>query len=300
MAGGARRAADVNALPAALAPAVDAALRAALGAGWQAVAAEPIGGGSIAQAYRLETARGALFLKTGAASHPFDAEAQALEEIAATHTLRVPAPLAHGNDGTRGFLALEWIELRERGDWSAAGAALAALHAHAGDAYGWRRDNTIGALPQFNAPASDWATFFRERRLRPQFRLARERGLRSLAALEEAACRASDALLATEAPAASLLHGDLWRGNFAFDAQGAAVLFDPATYYGDAETDLAMAQLFGGFPAAFFAAYDAARPPRPGRAQRLGLYQLYHVLNHANLFGGSYVAQAQALIAALG
>lgn len=286
-------------LEAALVQAVESAVRAALGNAWSVRAAERIGGGSIAESWRLETDAQPLFLKTGAATHPFDAEAQALEEIAATRTVRVPRPIACGAAGALGFLVLEWIDLRDDGDWAAAGAALAALHGAARDTYGWRRDNTIGATPQFNAPAADWAMFYRERRLRPQFRFARERGLHALAALEEAACRASDALLAGEAPPASLLHGDLWRGNLAFDAAGRAVVFDPATYCGDAETDPAMARLFGGFSASFFAAYDAARTPRPGRGERLKLYQLYHVLNHANLFGGGYVAQARSLIGVL-
>ncbi len=289
----------MSALDRALAQAVDAAVRDALGAAWQPRSAERIGGGSIAEAWRLDSEAGPLFLKVGAVEHPFDAEAQALEEIDATRTVRVPRPVAHGVAGARGFLVLEWVDLHDDGDWNAAGAALAALHAVTRDTYGWHRDNTIGATPQFNAPAQDWATFWRERRLRPQFRFARERGLPALATLEETACRACDALLADEAPPASLLHGDLWRGNAAFDGAGRLVLFDPSTYYGDAETDLAMARLFGGFPATFFAAYDAARPPRPRRAARVALYQLYHVLNHANLFGGGYVAQARALIAAL-
>lgn len=286
-------------LEATLAQVVESAVRAALGNAWHLRAARRIGGGSIAESWRLETDARPLFLKTGAATHPFDAEAQALEEVAATHTVRVPRPIACGVAGALGFLVLEWIDLHDDGDWAAAGAALAALHGATRDTYGWHRDNTIGATPQFNAPAKDWATFYRERRLRPQFRCARERGLRALAALEEAACRACDALLAGEAPPASLLHGDLWRGNLGFDAAGRVVVFDPATYCGDAETDLAMARLFGGFSASFFAAYDAARPPRPGRGERLKLYQLYHVLNHANLFGGGYVTQARSLIGAL-
>lgn len=289
----------MNRLDPSLARAVESAVREALGSAWRLRAADRIGGGSIADAWRLDTAGGPLFLKAGAAAHPFDAEAQALEEIAAAHAVRVPRPIASGVAATQGFLVLEWIDLHDSGDWTAAGAAVAALHGATHEAYGWHRDNTIGATPQFNARTTDWATFYRERRLRPQFRFARERGLHALAALEDAACRASDALLAGEAPPASLLHGDLWRGNLAFDAAGRAVLFDPATYHGDAETDLAMARLFGGFPASFFAAYDAARAPRPGRSERLTLYQLYHVLNHANLFGGGYIAQARSLIDAL-
>lgn len=281
----------------ALTAAVDQALRAA-GAGALREVRE-LGGGSFGATLRVEAGAERFFLKLGAATHPFDAEAQALEAIAATRTLRVPRPVAHGVAGAQGFLLLEWIELVDRGDWAAAGERLAELHAVEATEFGWPRDNTIGASPQFNARCGGWVDFWRERRLRPQFALARANGLRALAAQEARACVASDRLLADHAPAPALLHGDLWRGNFAFDSRGQPVVFDPASYYGDPETDPAMAQLFGGFPPAFYAAYDAARPPCAGRPRRLPLYQLYHVLNHANLFGGGYVAQACALIDAL-
>jgi len=255
-----------------------------------------VGGGDIAAAYRVEAATQRAFLKIGAAAHPFEAEALALAEIAATRTLRAPRVLAHGVAEGAGYLLLEWIELADDGDWTAAGRRLAAMHACVQARHGWQRENTIGASPQFNARCADWVAFFREQRLRPQFALARARGLAQLAALEEKACRASDALLAGHAPPPGLLHGDLWRGNVAFDRDGAPVIFDPATYYGDAETDLAMTRLFGGFPEPFYRAYAAARPPAAGAAARLPLYQLYHLLNHANLFGGGYVGQAMALI----
>ena len=254
-----------------------------------------IGGGSAA-AYRVESDAQLAFLKVGPAAHPFEAEAQALEEIAATATLRVPSVLACGVEGRAGYLLLEWIDFAESGDWAAAGRQLARLHACTRPNFGWPRENTIGVSPQFNTPSSNWAAFYRERRLRPQFALAADGGLQRLADLEAKACAASDALLDAHAPEAGLLHGDLWRGNLAFDAHGQPVVFDPATYYGDAETDLAMSRLFGGFPQSFYRAYADVRPPQPGAGARLPLYQLYHVLNHANLFGGGYIAQAIALI----
>jgi fructosamine-3-kinase len=286
----------MNPLP----PTVVAALRAADGHALRIEAAQRIGGGSIAAAYRLHSSDGPFFLKLGAADHPFDAEADALRAIAATGTLRVPRPLAHGTaaDG-HAFLLLEWIELRDHGDEAAAGAALAQLHAHVAPRHGWHRDNAIGASPQFNGWLADWSVFWRERRLRPQFELARRNGLHTLAALEQRACAASDALLARHAPAPSLLHGDLWRGNLGFDATGSPVVFDPACYHGDAEAELAMTRLFGGFGAGFQAAYQALRPSPPGWRERDRLYRLYHLLNHANLFGGGYVAQATALIESL-
>jgi fructosamine-3-kinase len=258
-----------------------------------------VGGGDIAAAYRVEGAAQRAFLKIGSPSHPFDAEALALAEIAATQTLRAPRVLAHGSAEGAGYLLLEWIDLAASGDWAAAGRQLAAMHGCVRARHGWPRQNTIGASPQSNAPSADWAEFYRERRLRPQFALARASRLAQLTALEARACRAADALLAGHAPPPSLLHGDLWRGNLAFDGAGAPVVFDPATYYGDAETDLAMTRLFGGFPPSFYRAYAEVRPPAAGAEARLPLYQLYHVLNHANLFGGGYVAQAAALIESL-
>jgi fructosamine-3-kinase len=259
-----------------------------------------LGGGSFGATFCIDAGTARFFLKLGAAAHPFDAEAQALNEIAATGTLRVPLPVAHGVAQAGGFLLLEWIDLAPEGDWAAAGRLLAAMHAAALSDYGWPCDNTIGATRQSNAPCMTWAEFWRERRLRPQFRLAHDNGLDSLAMLETRACAASDALLVEHAPPASLLHGDLWRGNLAFASCGRPVVFDPSIYHGDAETDLAMTRLFGGFPPAFYAAYDAVRPRRAGAAARTRLYQLYHVLNHANLFGGGYIAQACALVEALG
>jgi fructosamine-3-kinase len=260
---------------------------------------QAVGGGDIAASYRVDAGAQRAFLKIGEAAYPFDAEAAALAEIAATRTLRAPQVLAHGVAEGAGYLLLEWIDLADDGDWDAAGRQLAAMHACLQASHGWHRDNTIGASPQFNARSADWGQFYRERRLRPQFALARARRLAPLAALEERACRTCDALLAGHAPPPSLLHGDLWRGNLAFDRDGGPVIFDPATYHGDAETDLAMTRLFGGFPGRFYRAYDAVRPPAAGAARRAPLYQLYHLLNHANLFGGGYVAQAQALIASL-
>lgn len=259
-----------------------------------------VGGGDIASAFVVDSGVTRAFLKIGAPTHPFEAEALALEEIAATATLRAPRVLAHGVCGASGYLLLEWIDLAHEGDWAEAGRRLAQLHDFTRPRYGWPRENTIGASRQANAPCANWAEFYRERRLRPQFALAAAGGLHGLAARESEACAASDALLAEHAPPASLLHGDLWRGNLAFDKRGLPVVFDPATYYGDAETDLAMSRLFGGFAEGFYRSYASERQPRRGADERLPLYQLYHVLNHANLFGGGYVAQAMALIGRLG
>jgi fructosamine-3-kinase len=199
------------------------------------------------------------------------------------------------------FLALEWIERGAGGAGTERrlGEGLAALHRVTGVTaarFGFAHDNFIGRTPQVNGWDSDWARFFGERRLRPQLQLAaanrlgqrlQEAGERVLAALP--------GLLAGHEPAACLLHGDLWGGNWFADEMGQPVVFDPAVYYGDAEADLAMSRLFGGFGSEFYRAYAAAAPLTAGAERRAELYNLYHVLNHANLFGGGYVRQALAM-----
>jgi fructosamine-3-kinase len=188
---------------------------------------------------------------------------------------------------------MEHLPLGGRADWPAMGRMLATLHRHTGERFGWERDNWIGLAPQKNGWSDDWIGFFRDCRLAPQLaRAALEREAQPLIAVLPSFF---DGYL----PQPSLLHGDLWSGNAGFLRDGSPVIFDPAVYYGDREADLAMTELFGGFPPAFYAAYREAWPLDSGYEQRRDLYNLYHVLNHANLFGGGYVAQARRLIAAL-
>jgi fructosamine-3-kinase len=241
-----------------------------------------------------------------------DAEAEGLEALAATRTVSVPRILERGTREGVPVLVLERLE--NAGPAAAAageaafGAALARLHRVTAPAFGWARDNFIGASLQRNGWHDDWATFFRERRLRVQLELAAS----SASALEPGAAREAlleqgaalleqvEVLLAGHRPAPSLLHGDLWVGNWLVDRRrGQAFTFDPAVYHGDREADLAMTELFGGFGAAFRAAYLQAWPLSPGFATRRDLYNLYHLLNHANLFGGGYVAQSLAVIGRL-
>jgi len=226
----------------------------------------------------------------------FEAELQGLLELSAARCLAVPRPLFCGAVGEHAYLVMEYLELVGRGDSAALGAGLAAMHAVRSTRFGWKMDNTIGLTPQVNTPADDWVAFWRERRLAFQFRLAADRG--HAASLR----RSGDRLLARMhhlfdgySPAPSLLHGDLWCGNYGFLPGGEPVVYDPAVYFGDRETDLAMTELFGGFDPDFHAAYRAAWAPDPGYATRKHLYQLYHVLNHLNLFGPAYLAQAEAL-----
>lgn len=264
--------------------------------------ARAIGGGSINECYRVADRAGRLlFLKVNHAdcAAMFAAEAEGLRELRAAAAVRVPQPLAHGVAGATAWLALEYLEL-EPGSGAAAallGERLAAQHGHIAERFGWRRDNTIGTTPQHNAWCDDWTGFWRERRLRPQLDLAARAGFGSrLAERGERLCAALPRLFAGHEPEPSLLHGDLWGGNWAMTRAGEAVIFDPAVYYGDREADLAMTELFGGFPREFRAAYEAVWPLAPGYSRRRDIYNLYHVLNHLNLFGGAYLGQALTLM----
>jgi fructosamine-3-kinase len=261
---------------------------------------QPLSGGDISSAWRLETHGGAVFLKTGPASSydMFSAEAEGLAELAAPRVIRVPEVITAGVDDDTAFLALEWLHFDRptRDTEHELGEQLAELHRTTRDHYGWHRDNTIGLTPQHNELSDGWVDFVREHRLGFQLQLAARNGF-SGRLQEQGAVLLKRLPIYFDGytPAASLLHGDLWGGNWAC-CDGEPVIFDPAVYFGDAESDLAMTRLFGGFGAAFYEAYDAARPPAPGHRERRDLYQLYHVLNHLNLFGSAYLGRAQDLI----
>lgn len=262
-----------------------------------------VGGGDISAAWRLEAAAVPLFVKTGPPSsyEMFSAEAEGLAELARAAAIRVPEVVACGIGGDTAFVALEWLEFERptRDAEARLGAQLAELHRTTGERYGWHRDNTIGLTPQHNDWSDDWVEFFRRHRLGFQLDLAAARGYGG--ALQEQGARLMDRLptfFENYLPAASLLHGDLWGGNWAC-ANGEPVIFDPAVYYGDRESDLAMTRLFGGFGAAFYEAYETDAPLAPGHRARCDLYQLYHVLNHLNLFGSGYLARAQGLVQGL-
>ena len=231
-----------------------------------------------------------------------DAEQDGLARIAMTGAVRVPRVLGTGEDDSEAWLELERLDLHaaDAASDSRMGEALARLHAAGADAFGLACDNAIGASLQPNAQSSDWVKFFRERRLGYQLELAARNGHRG--ALQVRGRRLLEELPAFfdgHRPLPSLLHGDLWAGNRAMLGDGTPVVFDPAVYYGDREADLAMTRLFGGFGPRFYAAYEAAWPCDAGAAARSDLYNLYHVLNHMNIFGGSYRAQAEALIGRL-
>ena len=265
--------------------------------------ARAVGGGDISAAWKIETDAGPIFLKTG---HPdacqmFAAEAEGLLELAQANAVRVPAVLAAGNSQSDCFLALEWLDMSpmDAGTDQLLGEQLARQHRVLADRHGWKRDNTIGRTPQINNWSENWLEFFFDRRLKYQLDLAGRNGFG--AKLKNAAAELQKALpdiFSGYTPQPSLLHGDLWGGNKA-SVGGQPVIFDPAVYYGDRETDLAMTRLFGGFSAAFYESYEEAWPLSEGHEKRLIVYQLYHVLNHLNLFGCGYLSQARSIISAL-
>lgn len=257
--------------------------------------ASPVGGGCISPAGMIETDAQARYFLKWASPRPargfFEQEALSLRALGATGTVRVPAVIAVGED----WLLLEWLEPGRPAlhTWSSLGERLAALHRIRGPAWGWDSDNWIGSLPQHNGRGESWIRFWSDRRLAPQWEEAARHGSfgvqdrrrfdRLVASLDE--------LLATAAgDGPSLLHGDLWGGNVHVTWEGEAAVIDPSSYHGHREVDLAMAELFGGFDRTFFEAYAASWPLQPGYAGvRRDLYQLYYLLVHVNLFGGSYV-----------
>jgi fructosamine-3-kinase len=280
------------------------------------VARTPVGGGCIHSAWCLQTADGErLFAKTNRAGEwpLLEAEAEGLLALAqvAPHGLRIPTPLAQGLVGELAVLVLPWLELARAspspGAWATFGANLARLHRRSLRAapgasevihrFGWERDNFIGSSPQTNGWNRSWGLFFKECRLGPQFRWLAAKG-RPLAGADRLLERVPSWLDGREVEPC-LVHGDLWSGNGALLAGGGATVFDPAVYRGDRETDLAMARLFGGFPEAFFQGYAEEWPLAEGWQSRKELYNLYHLLNHANLFGSSYNKQAQSVLNAL-
>ncbi len=276
--------------------------------GHKIIEAASVSGGDISRAARVRLSDGRQILvkwQSGAAAGLFTAERRGLELLQSAEAVRVPAVLLQREAAAErpAFIALEWLGRGTSTPSVAAalGQGLARLHRLTASSYGLDHDNFIGANPQPNQAADNWVTFFRDRRLGFQMKLAEQRGYLSsvrAALLEKLLARLGD-WLPTQ-PAASLLHGDLWGGNWLATDTGEPALIDPAVYYGHREAELAFTELFGGFPAAFYAAYNQAWALDGGYAERKDLYNLYHLLNHLNLFGESYGSGVDAILARFG
>ncbi len=284
-------------LPVALREGVERAL-VELGLGNSVASVRPAGGGCINNGARLDTDTGAaVFLKWNASAPAgmFEAEAEGLDALRAAGPLRVPEPLAWGADGGASWLLMEYVPSGSSGVGSLAalGTGLARLHAApAAASFGWSRDNWIGSLEQVNATAESWSEYWRDRRIGPQLELARRQG-RTMDPVFDALLEVIPLAL-DDVDRPELIHGDLWGGNWFAGTEGEPVLIDPAVYRGHGEVDLAMSELFGGFGAAFYQAYDRERGVSAAYdAFRRELYQLYYLLVHVNLFGGAYEAGSQ-------
>ncbi|NOX42595.1 MAG: fructosamine kinase family protein [Gammaproteobacteria bacterium] len=267
------------------------------------VSSRPVGGGSINSAYRLVGDNQTYFVKYNVANKltMFEAEAAGLVEIAKADVIKVPKPVCWGISGDSAYIVLEHIEFNPRPGFGSSvvelGRQLAAMHRITQSQYGWHRENTIGSTPQINHFDNSWISFWRDHRLGFQLRLAAENGFAQQ--LQRKGEKLQDSLAVfyeNYVPDASLLHGDLWSGNYAIDAQGKPVIFDPAVYYGDREADIAMTELFGGFPVEFYRAYNENYAMDVGYNSRKTLYNLYHMLNHLNLFGSGYLSQCESML----
>ncbi|MFB8797697.1 MAG: fructosamine kinase family protein [Microcoleus sp.] len=276
-----------------------------------------VSGGCINQGYYISSSSRTYFAKINQASQiaMFEAEALGLQQMGETQTIRVPEPICWGTEGNSAYIVLEWMDLGGRaGDkpWEEMGRKLAAMHKYTPPSppllrgveepkstllrgcFGWDRNNTIGSTVQINNWTANWAEFWAEHRIGYQLKLAKRRG--GHFPQGERLLKVIPELLAGYEPQPSLVHGDLWGGNAGVTPAGEPVIFDPAAYFGDREVDIAMTELFGGFSAQFYRGYNQVWPLDSGYEKRKILYNLYHILNHFNLFGGSYDSQANQMI----
>ncbi|HIG65978.1 MAG TPA: fructosamine kinase family protein [Methyloprofundus sp.] len=258
-------------------------------------------GGDINQVYQLQGAEKSYFVKLNRAELlvMFEVEALGLQELAQTKTLRIPETICYGINGSHAFLVLEYVALKSANSTTQRqlGKQLVQLHQTRQDYFGWHHDNFIGSHTQKNTRAGDWVTFWQNQRLQAQLQMAADNGYTGkVQQLGEQLYHYIPDFFSSYQPQASLLHGDLWSGNAASDSSGHAIIYDPACYYGDREADIAMTELFGGFGTDFYAAYNEHWALDADYKARKTLYNLYHILNHLNLFGSGYLRQAEAMM----
>jgi fructosamine-3-kinase len=260
-----------------------------------------VGGGCINEAYSLKTSVGNYFVKYNSAkAFPgmFEKEALGLKLLADTKTIAIPEVIGYGESGKWAYLLLRYIEsgITERNFWSNFGIKLADLHRNTSEYFGLDHDNYIGSLTQSNTKHTDFYSFFIEQRIEPQLKKARNKGAFSLSDTRyfDSLFKSLHNVIPYEKPA--LIHGDLWSGNFMVTSNGSPCLIDPAVYYGHREADIAMTQLFGGFQPEFYHAYNQAWPMENGWQKRTDIFNLYPLLVHVNLFGGSYAGQVLRII----
>jgi len=260
-----------------------------------------IHGGGINQVYRLQYKTQRYFVKVNQSSllSMFAVESLGLQALAETKTLRIPKVIAYGVSGETAFLVLEYVPLSALNSISyrQLGRQLAEMHQQPQSHFGWQQDNYIGHHSQKNKRNKDWLNFWLEQRLKVQLNLASANGYTGrVQDLGQELCTCSADFFVSYQAQSSLLHGDLWSGNAAADERGHAIIYDPACYYGDHEADIAMTELFGGFGRDFYAAYEDVFPLDAGYITRKNFYNLYHILNHLNLFGSGYLSQAECMM----
>jgi fructosamine-3-kinase len=262
-----------------------------------------VGGGCINQGYQVTGSDSKYFVKLNQASQVemFHAESLGLTQMYETKTITVPKPICWGVAGNSCYLVLQWLDLGKENNssWLEMGRQLAQMHQQGtADRYGWSINNTIGSTPQINTWMDNWADFFAQQRIGYQLQLAKRRGGSFFDSFPntERVVAAVRTKLADRQPEVSIVHGDLWSGNASMTKDEQPTIFDPATYYGDREVDLAMTELFGGFPATFYQGYNQQWQLDSGYQQRKNIYNLYHILNHFNLFGGGYASQAKRML----
>lgn len=267
-----------------------------------------LSGGDINQAFRIQFGGQNYFCKFN--SHiPHDfflVEARALDMMLLVNKIHCPKPITVGTSGRFHYLVLQYIPLQSTGNIECLGRQLAQFHKASINHnpvkgyYGFDGNNYIGTTPQQNKPTVNWCDFWIEQRIKPQLRIAKSSGYtRQLVKNSSALYRGIHDILVVHQPVSVMVHGDLWSGNKSFDENGDPVIYDPALYFGDREVDLALSELFGGFGRGFYRSYDECWALPPGQPQRKDLYNLYHLLNHLNLFGAAYLEGCRRIIDAL-